>query len=329
MKKSRLRVIGQISAFTPITKKASMLLATLLLLCLGMQAQTFTAETPYRTTIDVNKMKQWLDNAPMELTEKAKSKAIVVNLPLPGGDEAAVRAVRSLVGPEALYKKLGTIMTYSFQGIDDPAIAGRMSLSEKGLEAIIFTQNGTVYVEAESYGSKTHKVFYSKANDFPHKADDAVHPAGYEHKHSPEEEAHEHGSLEKMMMTYNIGPQRREFNMHVIADTEYSVAVCGNNPSRACVETAILTAVNAMNALYIRDMSIKLNIGNNSTIYLTGNPASFAAGGGANDPDWVQESLDHHLFMETNTTGANGGQEMITLWYPAPLMMSATYFPDG
>ncbi|HFA50661.1 MAG TPA: hypothetical protein ENJ95_16765, partial [Bacteroidetes bacterium] len=309
MKNVKLRVGHPKMAVAQFGKRTFLFLSCLLFWSMGLQSQTYTMDTPYLTSINVQEMQQWLKNAPMEMTVQAKSKAIVVDLPLPGGKTVAVRAVRSLVGPQSLYDRLPGFMTYAFQGIENPAISGRMTISPKGLDAVVFTPGGDVGIEAVSYGSPVHKVFYVGPDSFPHNTNDALYYEGYEHKHSENGQSHKHSTskLEKMMMGYNIGAQRREFRMHVIADTEYSVAVCGANPTRPCVEMAIMTALNGMNAFYVRDMSVKLNTVNNNTIYLTGNPAGFAAGGGANNPSWSTESLTHHEFMKTNTTGHNGG----------------------
>ncbi|MEZ4959033.1 MAG: M12 family metallo-peptidase [Saprospiraceae bacterium] len=285
-------------------------MGVLLLLCsFSLHAQTFTKETPYLTTIDVKTMGDWLANAPMELAPEAKSKAIVTDLPLPGGGTVTVRVEKSLIAPQEVYDRLPDIMTYSFQGTDDPSIRGRLTLSPKGVEAIMSTKDGDVYIEAESYGSALHKVFYKKANDFPHSDDDARYPDGFEHKHTPDGASHQHEAdpvAKMMMMSYNIGAIRREFRMHVIADKEYSVALCGANPTRSCVEMAIMTAVNSMNGFYTPEMAVKLNLTANTTIYLTGNPSGFAAGGGMSNPEWIDESVVHHLFLETNQTGHDG-----------------------
>lgn len=297
------------NSFHYLNKMPAWGMGVLLLLCsFSLHAQTFTRETPYLTTLDVKAMGSWLANAPMELTPEAKAKAIVTDLPLPGGGTVTVRVEKSLIAPQEVYDRLPEIMTYSFQGVDDPSVRGRLTLSPKGAEAILSTKDGDVYIEAESYGSATHKVFYKQAGDFPHSNDDARYPDGFEHKHTPDGASHQHEAdpAAKMMMSYSIGAIRREFRMHVIADKEYSVALCGANPTRSCVEMAIMTAVNNMNSFYTPEMAVKLNLTANTTIYLTGNPSGFAAGGSGSNPEWTDESVVHHLFMETNTTGHNG-----------------------
>ena len=278
-------------------------------------AQTYTRQTPYMIELDAQAMAKWALNAPMEFTDQAKTKIILLNLPKPGGEMVPVKIVESPVMVPEEAAKYPEIKTYAFQGLEDPSISGRLTLSPRGLDALMFTQQGDVFIEPDGFGNLLHKAYYMIAGDFPHPKDDRRFYPGYKHRDSPDGPIHEHvGQKElKLLMAYNIGANLRNYRMHVIADGEYSIAVCGANPTRNCVQAAIVAALNGMNALYIRDMAMKLNLTANTTIYLDPNTDPFVAGGGANNPSWSSESLTHHKTLITTDFDGAGPNTTVPL----------------
>ena len=291
-------------------------------------SQGYTKDTPYYVTLDVDDMRDWARNAPMELTPEANSEIIILDLPKPGGEMVSVKIIESPVVTR--YNPDAEMKTYSFVALDNPLIHGRLSLSPLGVDAYIVTPQGEYFIGPKDKYGTLHMVYNITPQDFPHSPNDAIDPEapeergannGLEHRHNENEEIHDHGIEEAFLLTlppaFNIGGMIREFDMHVIADAQYSIAVCGAGPTRACVDMAIESQVNLMNVKYIRDMAVKLKKTNNSTIYLTvaANPAGWAPPGGVNNPPWIGESLSHHEFMKTNTTsdGSAGTNAMVPL----------------
>ena len=182
----------------------------------------------------------------------------------------------------------------------------------------MFTPDGRFLIQPVTLGAATHQVSLM-TGEFPHSADDVRYPDGVSHQHPGEEKLHQHDATARNLMNtpYAIGTQLRKFRIHVIADKEYSIAATNvSNPTRSQVFQAITAAVNGMNAFYIREMAIMLTLNEaNTTIYIDSNPSSFAVDGTSigSNPDWVTESLEHHLHLETNTSvdGAGGTNSMV------------------
>ena len=302
-----------------LNKRSTIFLNSLILfLCLTSQFLLAQNKAEF-VTIDVDNIRSWIQNAPMERTVEASNKIIAVSLPLPQGLNMEVKVIESPIIDEALSARYPDVKTFAFQGITNPAYSGRLMVSPRGIDYFMFTPEGDYMLTPDEFGSTIHKLEKVEPGKFPHLSNDAVKRNGdgsLEHKHSPDGDLHKHSDHidnpfpdPVTMMTYAIGPQLRNFNMHVIADAEYSIAVCGVSPTRGCVEMAIMTALNGMNALYIRDMAVKLIMINTTTIYLAtaANPSIFAAGGGGSNPPWLDESAVHHLQMESASTSDGSG----------------------
>ena len=225
---------------------------TLIFLCILGFSILLSAQKPYPDNplvveLEVQDIAKWLKNAPMEFTQEAESKLIVLSLPNPYGEDIVYRVIESPIIEEDVRDQYPHLKTYAIQGIEDPTISGRVSVTPRGVDAYILTKEGNFVIEPESPGNAFHNIYFSTGK-IPHEANDTRYPDGYKHKHSPDEPEHKHDSnlddAQRMMMSYNIGATRRNFRIHVAADVEYSVAVCGAGPTRPCVEAAITAAVN-------------------------------------------------------------------------------------
>ncbi len=263
--------------------------------------------------LDVPSIKDWLANAPNENSAAAANTAIVIDLPLVNGESISVKVLESPM----LFNSKSGIRTYSFIGFEDSRFSGRLMVSDRGIDAHMFTPDGRFLIQPVNLGAAAHQISLM-TGEFPHAADDVRYPDGFLHQHEGEEKLHQHDATARNLMAtpYAIGDQLRKFRMHVIADREYGLAVLdGATLNRANVFAAIMAAVNSMNAFYVKEMSVMLTLDESlTTIYLGANPGTFGAAGVLNsNPDWSTESLRHHLFLETNTSpdGSGGTNAMV------------------
>ncbi|MEM6318102.1 MAG: reprolysin-like metallopeptidase [Bacteroidota bacterium] len=278
----------------------------ILLFVLSLLSSIATAQEERTVEIDVKSIKSWIANAPEEFSKKAISTAILIDLPLLNGETIPIKVLES---PMIVNGKTD-IRTYSFVGFDDPNYHGRLMVSARGMDAHIFTPNGRQIIQPVNWGGVAHRI-QEVTGEYPHLENDAQYSDEFSHRHASEGVRHKHEATARNMMTtsYNIGATIRKFRMHVISDREYALAVLdGATLNRANVFTAITAAVNGMNAIYQKEMAVMLTLDESiQTIYLGANPAGFAAGGGANNPSWLTESLQHHVHLENNTTSDGSG----------------------
>ena len=256
--------------------------------------------------LDVPSIKDWLANAPNENSAAAANTAIVIDLPLVNGESISVKVLESPM----LFNSKSGIRTYSFIGFEDSRFSGRLMVSDRGIDAHMFTPDGRFLIQPVNLGAAAHQISLM-TGEYPHLPNDAQHLDDYGHKHQGEEELHQHDATARnlMMTPYAIGSQLRKFRMHVIADKEYGIAATNvANPTRAQVFAAITAAVNSMNAFYVKEMAVMLTLDESlQTIYLTNNPGSFSP----TNPQWHTESLVQHKALETVDNNAPDGNPTV------------------
>jgi len=114
----------------------------------------------YRTLeLDVLEMKNELNSAPSEKVVQVNESGKIISLPLPNGEFINFKFVESLVMEDELANKYPDIKTYLGQGIDQTTASARFDITPTGFHAIIFTLDGTVYIDP--YGSGDNKYYIS------------------------------------------------------------------------------------------------------------------------------------------------------------------------
>ena len=122
----------------------------------------------YRTLeLDFQAMQSALSEAPSEKTVKAINSTTIIALPLPNGEFTRFKFVESLVMEDELANKYPGIKTYLGQGTDDATASARFDITPAGFHAIIFSVNGTVYIDPYSMGDNQHYISYYKKDFVP------------------------------------------------------------------------------------------------------------------------------------------------------------------
>ena len=117
----------------------------------------------YRTLeLDVLEMKDELNSAPSEKIIQVNESGKIISLPLPNGEFISFKFVESLVMEDELANKYPDIKTYLGQGIDQNTASARFDITPTGFHAIIFTLDGTVYIDPYSSGDNKYYISYYK-----------------------------------------------------------------------------------------------------------------------------------------------------------------------
>ncbi len=135
----------------------------------------------YAVELDLQALREHLQRAPKE----GEPQGVGVILPLPDGRYAEFEAFDSPVMAPELAEKFPLIRTYKVRGVDEPAMSGRISLTNEGFSALLTTAGKSVQIEHESVFADTqneqqYRVFYKQ--DLPN-IPKPVEPPG---EHRPE-----------------------------------------------------------------------------------------------------------------------------------------------
>lgn len=218
------------------------------------------------TPIDVKLISNWLLNAPGEKEKSASSRIIIVSLPMPDGEEMDFQAVEAPVMSEAMQLKYKNFKTYTIRGIEDATITGKLTVTSRGIDAIILSPDGNVFIEPTKAGSEEHYVYYEhEGSQFVHQSEDAIFPdSSFRHRHSPGAPVHEHSSPIPKSAGLMLGADIRQFRLKVVAKKEYAAQHADPGDSEADqikdVEAAILATINGINAFYERDIAIRITM---------------------------------------------------------------------
>ncbi|MDQ6655423.1 MAG: M12 family metallo-peptidase, partial [Verrucomicrobiota bacterium] len=117
--------------------------------------------------MDGNALRALLAQAPMEFTEAAKAKSIVLPLPMPNGKMARFRVQQSPISAPNPSATSSDFLSFSGQGIDDPTATLRCDISPAGFHAQILSTGESVYVDPFSMNDQVNCISYFRRDFHP------------------------------------------------------------------------------------------------------------------------------------------------------------------
>ncbi len=111
--------------------------------------------------LDVERMREMLKGAPMEFTEEARTKLLILELPDPNGSMQRFSVWESPVLSAPLAAQNPRIKTYVGQGLDDRACIFRGDITEQGFHAQVLAPNdASWYIDPCSRDDRSHLNSY-------------------------------------------------------------------------------------------------------------------------------------------------------------------------
>jgi hypothetical protein len=206
-----------------------------------------------------------LARTPLEFSEDARARQAELSLPLADGSYQNFRVVESSIMEPALAARFPEIKTYRGQSVDDPTTITRFDWTPTGFHAIVLSGQGTVLIEPFTSGDLDTYVAYSQAD---------VPVSAFECGVSEEEQENaiaqnsKRGPSVKLTPAVVSGTALRTYRLAVAATGEYTQTYGGGTVSGAL--SAIATTINGVNAVYERDVAIRLVlIANETSIIFT------------------------------------------------------------
>ncbi|MBZ0199412.1 MAG: T9SS type A sorting domain-containing protein [Ignavibacteriaceae bacterium] len=218
--------------------------------------------TEYRTvSLEVEAMKNLLDNAPMEYSSAGTNRPLLVTLPLPDGSFGRFLCVESPVMAPALALQYPEIKTYLGKGVDDKTATVRFDLTPHGFHAMILSAEGNVFIDPHNKGDiKNYTVYYTK--DFQKQGvvkdcellinKDLVPEFDY---------------INQSKSAPPTGPQLRTYRLALACTGEYATFHGG---TVALALAAMVTTVNRVDGVYETEVAVRMVlIANNDLIVYT------------------------------------------------------------
>jgi hypothetical protein len=217
----------------------------------------------YRTlTLSRANLTTILGAAPIE---PSNAEAVRLTLPLADGTFQTFRVVESPIMEPALAAGFPEIKTYRGEGIEDPTATTRFDWTPEGFHALIISSRGAVLIEPYDAGTTENYIAYLQSE---------VPINGFDCEVSEQEQEAAIADSKKL---FNSAPLRpdvtsdgnlRTYRLAVAATAEYTQKYGGGTVPGAL--SAITTTVNLVDAIYERELAIKLVlIANETSIIFT------------------------------------------------------------
>ncbi|HNG34290.1 MAG TPA: putative Ig domain-containing protein, partial [Blastocatellia bacterium] len=200
--------------------------------------------------LDRTAMGRLLARAPREFTMPVSDSTVIVSLPLADGRMARFRVVESNILAPELAKQFPEIKSYSGQGADDPTLTTRFGWSQRGLSAMILGKDFKATVLPPD-ATDVNTYFSSFGGD---EADFNCGVQALAKAPAPS------------VVKTSLGNNLRVYRMAIATSAQYL-----SNPQLGGGSTANAVAslngwLNAANAIFEREMAVRLTLVNNTSI---------------------------------------------------------------
>ncbi|HMV47227.1 MAG TPA: M12 family metallo-peptidase [Blastocatellia bacterium] len=210
------------------------------------------AGKPSSFRLNADALAKALSGAPMEGAGALADSPAIVSLPMPDGNPARFQMQESPILDAALRKQFPEIKSYRGRGIDDPSATMRCDWSPRGFHALVLGAEGAFTVLPS--GDADFEYLAAAANDLPEKwscnvNESKVLKAGL---HDPKRPA------------AGVGDTLRTYRIAVAATGEYTMDANLGGGSVAGAIASINTWLNGVNAIYERELSVRLMLVSNA-----------------------------------------------------------------
>lgn len=243
----------------------------------------------YRTLrTDAGVLWNALASAPMEEAVRVINSEFIVALPMPDGHFERFKVVESPIMEPPLAAKFPEIRTYLGQGVDAPTATTRFDITPAGFHAIIFTDNGTVYIDPYSMGTTEFYVCYYK-RDYRGREGQAYIEEGPV-VYDPQGVDDIKRIISEGFGVYS-GEQLRTYRAAVAATGEYTTFHGGTVQAGMA---AIVTAMNRVDGVYEREVAVRMVLvaNNNLIVYINASTDPYTNNNGSTMLGENQTNLD-------------------------------------
>ena len=206
--------------------------------------------------LNLSSFRNILDTAPFEQSDRALNSPFVIELPAPDGKLSKFYVTEYSMMEPGLAAQFPEIKTYSVKGIDDPYAVGKIDFTLFGFHGMVLAPGGDYFIEPMSLNNLENYISFYKT--------DFISSRLFECLVTEEAVSPDAGSSFNFNMT---GQQLRTYRLACAATGEYT-AFFGGTVAQG--QAAIVTSINRVNAIYERDLSVRMTlVANNSSLVYT------------------------------------------------------------
>ena len=225
----------------------------------------------YRSlSLNEQDQKELLRHAPMEHTKAARQTQVVITLPMPDGTLSRFRVEESPVMAPKLAAAFPNIRTYRGRGVDDPTATTRFDVTPSGFHAVVLSAEGTIIVEPDTHEPRGSYISYDLRDATKDAGSFSCLVVGAEQASSstPGKQL----ARKSNAANATTGATLRTYRLALAATAEFTQQFGGGTVAGAL--SAMTTTINAVNAIYERDLAIHLKLIDNEPAIIFTNTAT-------------------------------------------------------
>lgn len=238
--------------------------------------------TQYRTlSLDLDALKKYVRNAPLENTTDSKNRPLYLDLPLPDGTMETFAVVESPIMEPELAARYPSIKTYTGQSIKNQLIKVRFGYTSTGFQATIQSEQETILIDAYSSGSSVYTIY--KLKDAIKNKEANTFICGNTEILSEEEIKADKESEESLIELRSIAPiNLRKYRLAISTSGEFAQRF--NVTTKPAMMDLVTNIINRVNSLYEREVAIRFILVNNtdSVFYLNSTTDPYVDAGNIN-----------------------------------------------
>ena len=227
--------------------------------------------------LDRKSFKNSLSELPLENTNEAAEKTVVMKIPMPDGSVQSFRMEQTAVLSPELAAQYPEWKSFAGYGIDDAAAVGRFDWNAQGFHGYIETDKGIVFVDPYQKGdTRNYLVFYK--HDFGKPLDN------FSERVVETMSKNVQPDFRVFAPEFSFGSNVRTYRLAVATTGEWARNAAGTGATtpqqiRDGALAVIMTAVNRLNGIYLRELASQLQLvnpptANNATNIIFDDPAT-------------------------------------------------------
>jgi len=188
-----------------------------------------------------------------------------IDLPLPNDEFVRVKVIDSDVLSKEMQERYPDIHTWEVQGVDDPAISGRIDFSSNGFHGMVTLANGdTVYIDPDNKGlSGFYRIFGKKENHEHFKTDFSCKVHDVDNALDKPLDLHNHMTTSAKLLAAAPKQNLITYRLALAGTAEYTQSQGGTSSS---AYASMVTTINRVNEIYQRDLGVKLQLVSDESI---------------------------------------------------------------
>ncbi len=237
---------------------------------LDAQGTRYIIPQSYRTLeLNLQSLSSALVLVPKEINTQINNSLFSLSLPLPDNSFATFKIVESPVMAEELAAKYPQIKTYLGQGIGVNSNARlRFDVTPAGFHAIIFSSEGTIYIDPYSLGETRYYISYFKKDYLP--TEERLNLECTLLGSDSELGDHINQTVRDNPFVM-IGSQLRTYRLACATTGEYTIFHGGTVAQGLA---AVVTAINRVTGVYENEVCVRLELIPNNDLIIYTNPTT-------------------------------------------------------